>query len=194
MAYSGNYRALSAEDVWLVVATEFIANPMQLKEKKPKRNPHALRLSMIYAPVNARTTFINYIESVIVFETSRLQSHAILAPVSGKLCKIEHQNGSMYNSVFVADSNKEGFLSLYFYCPVPKKTVHLMIVTKPHGVTSRVRIQLKRDACVGAGDTIGYAGGSFETRLTVPRSAQLRIKPNDTVHGRKSLVGSLDGS
>jgi len=190
MTYTSKYDEVCNGKLWSMVASDFILNAMQVSQKKK----HHLRSRLIYAPVHGRATFIDYYASVIVFETSSYQSHSILAPVSGKLFRLEHQNGVLYNSLFVANPNKEACLSLYYFCPVAAKTIHLMIVAKPHGATSRIRIHLQLNEKVDAGNVIGYAGGSFETRLTVPRSTHLRINRNETVHGTKSLIGCLEAS
>lgn len=159
--------------------------------RRTKRKSRRFIGDIVHAPVFGRVSALNDEMRTVTLETHVYLPHAILAPVSGILVRIDVQHGTLLNGVFTAQCGKEAGLALSILCQKSGHIVQLTLVAKPHGATSRIRMSLAINDSLVAGAPIGYAGGTFETRLLLPPTGFLSAYVGVSVRGHRSVLGTV---
>lgn len=159
--------------------------------KRTKRKSRPFIGDIVHAPVYGRVSVLNDTMRSVTLETHVYLPHAILAPVNGILVHIETQHGTLLNGVFTAECDKEAGLALRIICDKSGHIVQLTLVAKPHRATSRIRMSLAVNDTLVAGAPIGYAGGTFDTRLSLPPTGFLSAHVGTSVHGHRSVLGTV---
>lgn len=184
----GRRRPLRSSSLWsLLTSALVIDTPVRERAKT-----HARFVGdVLRAPAHGRAVAVNPDAGTLVIETVSYLSHIISAPVSGKVLRIEEINGILCNGVFVCDRHRQACIILHIMCTKSSQTVQLTIVAHPHGATSRIRLLVAPYMFVEAGRTLAYAGGAFETRLTLPPTSFIGIEPGTTVYGIQTVIGNV---
>lgn len=180
-----------APNLWSLIAR--MSRPSTPPPLAPRRLDSRSRFigDVIFSPVHGRVAAINRTAVSITVETPVCAPHAILAPVCGTLVFIDTTSGTLQNGVFTTESGREAILTLHILCAKSQFMIQMMIVAKPHGATSRIRMPLATNATLRAGEVIGYAGRVFETRLLLPSTAYIGTRLRDSVHGRRTAMATI---
>ncbi len=143
---------------------------------------------VVYAPVYGRVSAINHETYTLTLETHVYLPHMIVAPVDGSVTRIDVQNGKLLNGVFTAEHDKEAWLTVQILCLRSGCTLELVMVVKAHRVTSRMRMPLIVNDVLLAGAPIGYAGGTFETRIRLPPTTLVSTHVGASVRGFRNAT------
>lgn len=194
---SYNYCVRTAS-LWSLIARATASEtPASRKEvvrrMKPRRFKAQSRFvgDIVHAPVYGRVSVVNHDTNTVTLETPVYLPHAIIAPVHGTLVHIDANNGVLQNGMFIAERDKEAGLVLHIACKKSGQMIQLVLIVKPHGRTSRIRMPLNSTDTMRAGAVIGYAGGTFETRLLLPITTFLRTQIGANVCARRSTIAAV---
>ena len=174
--------------LWSLVKSTLVADVPRLAQRESRA---AFVGDVLRSPVHGRVGSVSVDGTTVTFETACYLPHAIVSPVKGKLIRVEAMNGALCNGLFVADREKESCLVLHIICSKSAQTIELRIVAKPHGATSRMRLSVPLYSFVYDGQVLAYAGGTFETRLTLPVTSFVGVARLAVVHGKSTVIGNV---
>lgn len=146
---------------------------------------------VVNSPVYGRVSAINDETYTLTLETHVYMPHLIVAPVDGTVTRIDVQNGKLLNGVFTAEREKEAWLTVLIMCLRSGRTLELVVVAKAHRATSCMRMPLIVNDVLLAGAPIGYAGGTFETRIRLPPTTLVSTHVGASVRGIHNALATI---
>ena len=185
---SNSHHLVRTASLWSLLTTKIAP-----ASKTRKRSSSRARFvgDVLCSPVHGRAVAINYDAGTLLLETAGVSSRVISSPIDGQVVQIEASNGTLRHGIFSWERDKQASLTLHILCRRTYQIIQLALVTKPQGVTSRVRLFAKVLMQLTRGETIAYVAGIFETRLLVPPTSFLKIEPNANLSGAKTIIGTV---
>lgn len=145
---------------------------------------------VLHSPVSGRVITSNAAAATLSFETLSFHSRLIVAPVAGRLIRIDSIDTNINRDKTAAERQSKCYV-LHIECEKSFQTIQLTLVGCSHGTVSRMRLLVRVGFLLQLGDAVAYGTGTFETRLKLPSTALITIDTNVPIQSQQTVLGTV---